>query len=45
MHEDNIHKTTFLTHEGHYEFIVMPFGLLNAPTIFQAAINQLFQLF
>lgn len=31
VHPDDIHKTDFRTHSGHYEYIVMPFGLINAP--------------
>jgi hypothetical protein len=33
------YKTTFQTHEGHYEFRVMSFGLTSAPHIFQKAMN------
>ncbi|KAH9781715.1 hypothetical protein KPL71_008583 [Citrus sinensis] len=39
----DIHKTTFRTHNGHYEYLVMPFGLCNAPSTFQAIMNSIFR--
>lgn len=42
MNEWDIEKTTFRTHEGHYEFMVMPFDLTNAPATFQLLMNQIF---
>lgn len=39
----DIHKTTFHTHEGHYEFLVMPFGLYNALSTFQHLMNDIFR--
>jgi len=33
------HKTAFQTHNGHYEFNVMAFGLTGAPATFQHAMN------
>ncbi len=36
-------KTAFSTMSGHYEYIVMPFGLVNSPSIFQAFINNAFR--
>lgn len=43
MRLEEVEKTTFRTHEGHYEFKVIPFGLTNAPTAFQSTMNELFQ--
>src|SRR3954467_6560973 len=40
MHPDDIAKTAFRTHHGHYEFLVMPFGLSNASATLQALMND-----
>jgi hypothetical protein len=40
MATDDITKTTFCTHHGHFEFLVMPFGLSNALATFQALMNE-----
>ena len=38
-----MHKTTFRTRYEHYELLVMPFGLKNAPTAFIDLMNHVFR--
>ncbi|KAG8481481.1 hypothetical protein CXB51_026332 [Gossypium anomalum] len=41
--ESDVLKTAFRTRYGHYEFLVMPFGLINAPAIFMDLMNRIFR--
>lgn len=36
-------KTAFRTRYGHYDFLVMPFDLTNAPAAFMDLMNMIFQ--
>lgn len=40
MAEESVHKTAFITEDGHYEFLRLPFGLVNAPSCFQQMMNR-----
>ena len=40
---DDIDKTAFRTRYGHYEFLVMPFGVTNAPAAFMDLMNRIFK--
>ena len=42
MKEVDVPKTAFRTRYGHYEFLVMPFELTNAPTTFMNLMNRVF---
>ena len=39
----DVHKTAFRMRYGHYEFLVMSFGLTNAPAAFMDLMNHVFQ--
>ena len=39
--EEDIERTNFTTRYGHYEYVVMSFGLTNAPAVFMEAVNRM----
>ena len=43
VRECDILKTTLRTRYGHYEFLVMSFGLTNAPAAFMDLMNKVFK--
>lgn len=40
MSDSSIPKTAFITEDGHYEFLRLPFGLVNGPSCFQEMMNK-----
>ena len=45
IREEDVPRTAFRTRYGHYEFLVMLFGLTNAPAAFMDLMNRVFQPF
>jgi len=42
---EDVQKTAFRSRYGHYEFLVMPFGVTNALAIFMDYMNRIFRTF
>ena len=45
VREEDVPKTSFRTRYGHYEFLVMPFRLTNAPAAFMDLMNRIFRAY
>lgn len=43
--DEHIHKSAFRCRYGHFEWVVVPFGLTNAPSQFSSMMNWLFRPF
>jgi hypothetical protein len=43
--DEDVQKTAFRTRYGHYEYLVMPFGVSNAPGVFMEYMNRIFHAF
>ena len=45
IRSEDVSKTAFRTRYGHYEFLVMSFGLTNAPAAFMDLMNRVFKAY
>ena len=43
VHPEDVHMTAFRTRYGHFEFLVRPFGLTNAPATFMHLMHNIFR--
>ena len=45
MKAEDVEKTAFRSRYGHYEYVVVPFGVTNAPALFMDYMNRIFRPF
>jgi hypothetical protein len=45
IREEDTSKIVFWTRYGHYEFVVVPFGLKTTPTTFMCMMNGVFKYY
>lgn len=45
MYPPDIEKTAFRTHHERFEFLVVSFGLFNAPSTFQVLLNEVYEAY
>ena len=43
VHPSDVHKTAFRARYGYFEFLVLPFGLINAPATFMHLMHSIFR--
>jgi hypothetical protein len=43
IHDEDVEKTAFRTHLGHFQWRVLSFGLTNCPSTFQQVMNDIFR--
>ena len=41
VHQKDVHKTAFVTRDGHFEWFVLPFGLKNSPSTFHRVVRKI----
>lgn len=45
INDESIHRTAFVTPEGHFEYLKVPYGLSNAPVVYQRIISDTLRSF
>ena len=43
VHPEDVYKTAFVTKDGHYEWLVLPYGLRNSPSTFHRVVRKILE--